>query len=217
VDDWDLTPAEARARQGILRGQLALSWDDRPIHFVGGADVSVRGRLARAAITVLSYPGLQRIAASTATRPLTFPYIPGLLSWREAPAVLAAWDDLDAKPDVLLIDGQGIAHPRGFGLAAHLGLILNIPSIGVAKSHLYGLHAEPGREAGEWAPLLDETDPDRVIGAVVRTRTRVRPVYVSPGHRIDVLHAIQVVLRCAPRYRLPEPIRWAHQVAGAIA
>jgi deoxyribonuclease V len=218
VDGWDLTPAEARARQATLRDQLILSWDGRPIHCVGGADVSVRGRHARAAVSALGYPGLERLAVSTATRPLTFPYIPGLLSWRESPALLAAWDGLAAvRPDVLLVDGQGIAHPRGFGLASHLGLILDIPSIGVAKSRLYGLHAEPGQEAGQWVPLLDESDPGRVIGAVLRTRTGVRPLYVSPGHLIDLTHAIQVVLRCAPKYRLPEPIRWAHQAAAPAA
>jgi deoxyribonuclease V len=217
VDDWDLTPAEARARQETLRRQLILSWEDRPIHLVGGADVSIRGHHARAAVAVLSYPDLDRIAVSTATRALAFPYIPGLLSWRESPAILSAWDGLPILPDVLLVDGQGIAHPRGLGLAAHLGLILDTPSIGVAKSHLYGLYAEPGRDACDWTPLRDEADPGRVIGAVLRTRTGVRPLYVSPGHLIDLPDAIRLVLGCTPRYRLPEPIRWAHQAAGAAA
>jgi deoxyribonuclease V len=211
---WDLAPAQARARQEFLRERLVQSWDHRPVHRVGGADVSIRGDCAHAALVVVGYPELERVALSTATKPLTFPYIPGLLSWRECPALLAAWDGLDVKPDLVLVDGQGIAHPRGFGLAAHFGLLLDIPAVGVAKSHLYGFYAQPGREKGAWAPLYDESDPTQIIGAVLRTRTDVRPVYVSPGHRIDVPHAISLVLSCTPKYRLPEPIRSAHQAAG---
>jgi deoxyribonuclease V len=211
---WDLAIPEAKQLQNDLRGRLVLAWDGREVSTVGGVDVGLRGQVARAAVVVLRYPDLTPLAAATAEVPLAFPYVPGLLSFREAPAVLAAWDNLATKPDVVLFDGQGVAHPRGIGIAAHLGLWLMRPTIGVAKSRLYGRHAEPGPNKGEWTPLLDEDDPESVIGAVLRTRTAVRPVYVSPGHLIDVPQSVHFALACASKYRLPEPTRWAHRVAA---
>jgi len=211
---WDLAIPEAKQLQLDLRQRLVLAWDGRDVSTVAGVDVGLKGQIARAAIVVLRYPELTPLAAATAEVPLTFPYVPGLLSFREAPAVLAAWDHLAAKPDLVLFDGQGVAHPRGIGIAAHLGLWLERPTIGVAKSRLYGRHPEPGPNKGDWVPLLGEDDPESVIGAVVRTRTAVRPVYVSPGHLIDLPWSIHFALACTTRYRLPEPTRWAHRVAG---
>jgi deoxyribonuclease V len=211
---WDLAIPEAKQLQIDLRQRLVLTWDGREVSTVGGVDVGLRGTIARAAIVVLHYPELTPLTAATADVPLAFPYVPGLLSFREAPAVLAAWDKLATKPDLVLFDGQGIAHPRGIGIAAHLGLWFMRPAVGVAKSRLYGRHAEPGLDRGEWVPLQDEDEPERVIGAVLRTRTAVRPVYVSPGHLIDLPQSIHFVLTCTAKYRLPEPTRWAHRVAG---
>ncbi len=213
---WTLDPDEAVRVQTRLRARLVLAWDDRPVAAVGGVDVDLAGGQARAAIVVLRYPDLAPLAAVTADAPLVFPYLPGLLAFREGPAVLAAWEKLPLKPDLLLFDGQGIAHPRGLGIASQLGLWLETPSIGVAKSRLYGRHAEVGPRCGDRADLRDERDPARVIGAVLRTRERANPLYISPGHRIDLEHAVAFVLACCRGYRLPEPTRWAHKVgAGA--
>ena len=211
---WTLDPKQAIQIQTQLRDRLVLSWDGREVRTVGGADVAFKGQRARAAIVVLSYPNLTPIENATADRAIEFPYIPGLLTFREGPAILAAWRKLRTKPDLLLFDGQGIAHPRAMGIAAHVGLWFKRPSIGVAKSRLYGHHTSVGPIRGEAADLFDERDPARVIGAVLRTRTNVKPVYVSPGHLIDVPHAVEFALNCCTKYRLPEPIRWAHKFAG---
>jgi deoxyribonuclease V len=161
---------------------------------------------------VLRYPELTPLEGVTADAPLVFPYIPGLLSFREGPAVLAAWETLKHKPDILMFDGQGIAHPRGLGIAAQMGLWLERPTIGVAKSRLYGRHEEVGPNRGDRAELIDRTG--NVIGAVLRTREKTNPLYISPGHLMDVRHAVDFVLACNAGYRLPEPTRWAHKVAG---
>ena len=211
---WNLEPKQAIAMQAELRPRLALAWDGREVASVGGVDVHVQAGQARAAIVVLHYPELTPVEVATAERPISFPYIPGLLTFREGPVVLAAWERLETRPDLLLFDGQGIAHPRGIGLAAHLGLWLGCPSIGVAKTWLYGEHDEPGRLRGEFSELRSPHEAGAVIGAVVRTRTNVKPVYVSPGHMIDVPHAVEYALGCCTRYRLPETTRWAHRVAG---
>jgi len=211
---WKLSPEEAIALQKEFRERLVLTWDDRPVATVGGVDVSLKGETARAAIVVFRYRDLAPLASVTADVPLTFPYIPGLLSFREAPAILAAWHKLTLRPDLVMIDGQGIAHPRGIGIASHIGLWIDRSTIGVAKSRLYGTHAEPGTERGDFAPLHDQSDPRRVIGAVLRTRASVKPVYVSPGHLIDVEHSRRFVLDCVTQFRLPEPTRWAHKVGG---
>jgi len=213
---WTLDPQEAVRLQDSLRERVVLNWDGRPVETVGGVDVDLAGDQARAAIVVLRYPTLAPLAAVTADVPLVFPYIPGLLAFREGPAVLAAWEKLPLRPDLLLFDGQGIAHPRGLGIASQMGLWLQMPSIGVAKSRLYGRHAEVGPQFGNRAHLRDEHDATRVIGAVVRTREKTNPLYISPGHLIDLEHAVTFVLECCRGYRLPEPTRWAHKVgAGA--
>ncbi len=214
LHSWDLPPDEAARVQAVLRQRLVLVWDRRSIGTVGGVDVSLQEDHARAAIVVLRFPDLTPLEGVTADAPLVFPYIPGLLAFREGPAVLAAWELLYTKPDLLMFDGQGIAHPRGIGIASQMGLWLERPTIGVAKSRLYGRHTEPGPNQGDKASLFDERDRQRVIGAVVRTREKTNPLYISPGHLIDVDHSVEFVLRCAAGYRLPEPTRWAHKVAG---
>jgi deoxyribonuclease V len=209
---WDLSPEEAVAVQKELRERIILQWDGRPVQSIGGVDVSVKPETARAAIVVIRYPELTPIEGVTADQPLVFPYIPGLLSFREGPAVLAAWNKLKHKPDVLMFDGQGIAHPRGVGIAAQMGLWLERPTIGVAKSRLFGQHEEVGPKRGERADLVDRKG--NAIGTVLRTKEKTNPLYISPGHLMDVRHATDFVLACVAGYRLPEPTRWAHKVAG---
>ncbi|HSL44408.1 MAG TPA: deoxyribonuclease V [Anaerolineales bacterium] len=212
LHDWNLPPKEAAQVQKELRERLVLTWDNRKVSTIGGVDISIKTETARAAIVVISYPDLKPIEGLIADAPLVFPYIPGLLAFREGPSVLAAWAELENKPDLLMFDGQGIAHPRGVGIAAQMGLWLERPTIGVAKSRLYGLHAEVGTERGARADLLDKNT--NLIGAVLRTREKTNPLYVSPGHLMGVEHAVQFVMDCCTTYRLPEPTRWAHKVAG---
>jgi len=208
---WEVSPAEAVAIQRELRQRVRVEPLDRRPEVVAGVDVSVKGGRARAAVVLLSYPALNPFQAATAECPVSFPYVPGLLAFREGPVVLAAMEQLDNRPDVAMFDAQGLAHPRRMGLATHLGVLLDMPAVGCAKSRLCGECVEPGEQKGCWEPLVDG---DEVIGAVVRTRSRVRPVFVSIGHRVDLETAVSLVLGCAPRYRLPEPTRWAHRVAG---
>jgi len=214
LHSWDLSPKEAIRVQRELSPRLVLSWDDRKVASVAGVDVSVKAGRARAAIVVLRYPDLDPIEGATAEADAVFPYVPGLLTFREGPVILAAWERLRSEPDLLLFDGQGIAHPRRMGLAAHVGLWLDRPSIGVAKSRLYGVHEPPSPDRGGTSDLYDEKNPERIIGSVLRTRSGVKPVFVSPGHRIDIEHAIEFTFACCTRYRLPETTRWAHRVAG---
>lgn len=211
---WDVTPQEAIAIQESLRQWVIRQDQFGVIQRVAGIDVGFEenGAVSRAAVVVLSFPGLKWIESAVARKPTDFPYIPGLLSFREAPAVLKALEQLKVLPDLLICDGQGIAHPRRFGLASHLGLICDLPSIGVAKSRLIGEHAPLGTARGERQFLYDE---DEVIGAALRTRHNTRPVYVSIGHRVSLESAIRYTLACAPRFRLPEPTRQAHQLASA--
>jgi deoxyribonuclease V len=210
---WDIESGQAMDLQDRLRGQLSLDWDGRSVESVAGVDVHFEGGQAAAAIVIMSFPELEGLEAMRAKADLTFPYVPGLLAFREGPAVLAAWEQLGRDPDLLMFDAHGIAHPRGFGLASHLGLLLDKPSIGVAKSKLYGTHEVPGPRKGDSVTLWDERLEGEPLGEVLRTRDEVKPVFVSPGHRIDILHAVDFTLRCCTRYRLPEPTRWAHRVA----
>jgi deoxyribonuclease V len=198
--------------QKEMRERLLLEWDGRPVHTIGGVDVSIQPEAARAAIVVIRFPELVPLEAAIADAPLVFPYVPGLLAFREGPAVLAAWELLQNKPDLLMFDGQGIAHPRGLGIASHMGLWLERPTIGVAKSRLYGKHQEVGPRHGDLADLIDRDGI--VMGTVLRTKERTNPLYLSPGNRMDVQHATEFVLACLAGYRLPEPTRWAHKVAG---
>jgi len=178
---------------------------------VAGVDAGYRDDMARAAVVVLTYPGLEVTDYATADRPVTFPYIPGLLTFREAPAVLDAMEKLTTLPDLLIFDGQGIAHPRRLGIASHIGVLLDMPAIGCAKSRLCGRHEEPDSEKGSHVPLIHNGD---IIGAVTRTRNNVKPVFVSPGHRIDLPTSVEYVLSCCRKYRLPETTRQADHLAG---
>ena len=178
---------------------------------MAGVDVAFPRRdTARAAVVVLSFPELAPLASAAIEVPVRFPYVPGLLSFRELPAVQAALATLDELPDLLVCDGQGYAHPRRFGLACHVGVVTGKPAIGAAKSRLIGTHDEPGPVRGDWSPLMDK---DEAIGAVLRTRAGVRPLYVSVGHRVSLATAIRLTLACAPRYRLPEPTRLADRLS----
>jgi deoxyribonuclease V len=165
-------------------------------------------------VAVLNFPGLTNLISVSAETSQSFPYIAGYLAFREGPAILAAWEKLKLKPDLLLIHGHGIAHPRGIGLASHIGVWLNLPTIGITKTRLYGIHGEVGPQVGDWSKLVDEKQPDRAIGAVLRTCENIRPVYVSPGHLIDLEHSIEYVLACTRGCRIPEPLRAAHQAAA---
>ncbi len=210
---WPRTIAEARAMQETLRGRVVTTDRLGKVRHVAGVDVGFEedGAVTRAAVAVLSFPELKPVEHAIARQPTRFPYVPGYLSFREIPAVLAALKKLKTKPDLLLCDGQGLAHPRRFGLACHLGLLTDLPSIGVAKSRLIGEHGRLPQKKGSWVPLRDG---DEVIGAVLRTRDGVKPVYVSVGHRISLGTAIDYVLRCTMKYRLPETTRAAHHLAS---
>jgi deoxyribonuclease V len=211
---WDLTPDEAIQIQKELHDRLDLTWDKkRRINTIGGVDIGiVEGKSARCVIVVLQFPELTPLDSITTEVPLVFPYIPGLLSFREGPAVLAAWEKLTMKPDLIMFDGQGIAHPRGIGIASQMGLWLEKPTIGVAKSKLFGRHESVGPKRGDRAVLLDRRGT--VIGSVLRTKEKTNPLYISPGHLIDVEHAVEFVVAACAGYRLPEPTRWAHKVAS---
>jgi len=210
---WDVSPEEAIAIQEQLRHQVVREDRLGPLSTIAGIDVGFEedGTITRAAVVVLSFPEQTVQDSVLVRRPTTFPYVPGLLSFREAPAVLEALSQLDAQPDLLLCDGQGIAHPRRFGIASHLGLICDIPSIGVAKSLLVGKHNPIGEIRGDRQLLIEAGE---AIGFVLRTRSWVRPVYVSSGHRISLETAVDFVLRCTLKYRLPEPTRQAHRLAS---
>ena len=213
LHSWNLSPRKAVALQRQLAQQVIREGNPLGVAFVAGVDVGFVGDRARAAVAVLSLQSLELVDHAVAERSVSFPYVPGLLSFREIPAVLEALGRVDVRPEILLCDGQGIAHPRRFGLASHLGLLTNIPSIGIAKSRLAGEHGAVPVHKGGWAAL---TDDGEVIGAALRTRTGVAPVYVSIGHRIDLDNAIRLVLACTTRYRLPETTRWAHRLASGL-
>lgn len=210
---WDVSPEEAVALQDELRRRVILADDFGEARRVAGVDVGFRdeGRTTRAAIAVLSFPDLRPVEQAIAEVPTTFPYVPGLLSFREIPAVLAALGKLATLPDLLLCDGQGIAHPRRFGIASHLGVVCNLPTVGVAKSLLVGRHGALADERGASSPLVHRNE---TVGAALRTRPGVAPVYVSPGHRVSLPTALRLVMACTTRYRLPETTRAAHRLAS---
>lgn len=210
---WPASAAEAIALQQKLRERVIVVDQLGTVRTVAGLDVGPEGdgSVMRAAVAVLSFPDLMTADQVVARRPASFPYIPGLLSFREIPALLDALARLGALPDLLLCDGQGLAHPRRFGLACHLGVLTGIPSIGVAKSLLVGEHGPLPHARGSWRPLVHKGE---VVGAALRTRTGVAPVYVSIGHKVALATAIDYVLACAPNYRLPETTRAAHRLAS---
>ena len=210
---WDVSTAEAREIQEKLRSRVVRSGRPRQVRHVAGVDISVRENRAIAAIVGLDFPNLEVVEVATAEQKVPFPYVPGLLSFREIPSILAAAEKLTSHVELLLLDGQGVAHPRRFGLASHLGVLLNKPTIGCAKTRFIGTHDEPAEEAGCYTDLWDG---DELIGAVLRTRTNVKPIYISVGHKIELPTALDLVLQCCAGYRLPEPTRLAHQAAGGI-
>ncbi len=210
---WPLTVAEAIAIQQQLRSEVITTDRLEPVQYVAGVDMGFEasGTISRAAVAVLSFPDLQLQESAIARRPTSFPYIPGFLSFREIPAVLDALEKVSIIPNLILCDGQGIAHPRRFGIACHLGVIIDIPTIGVAKSLLIGKHQEVPEQRARWQPLVDRGE---TIGAVLRTRPKTKPLYVSTGHRVSLPTAIEYVLRCTPKYRLPETTRIADKLAS---
>jgi len=208
---WDLTPKAAIQVQRELRSKVVTRNELGPVRTVAGVDVSTAGQRAHAAIVVLGFPDLQPLEAAEADLPLTVPYIPGLLAFREGPATLAALEGLRIEPDLFIFDGQGLAHPRRMGIATHIGVIMDRPSIGCAKSRLVGDYGEVGPKVGDYSELYHQGE---IIGAVLRTRENVKPVFISIGHKVDLATAVEYILRCGMGYRLPEPIRWAHKVAG---
>lgn len=207
------TPKEAVALQRRLAERVVRRTTFASVELVAGVDISVRRGHALAAVVVLRFPSMEPVETATAVRPAEFPYVPGLLAFRELPAIVDAYERLEHEPDVLLVDGHGQAHPRRMGIATHLGLELDRPTIGCAKSLLVGEHREPGPRRGARAQLRHRGE---VVGHVLRTRDAVRPVYVSIGHRVDLETATRLVLRCCKGYRLPEPTRAADHAAGRI-
>ncbi|MBE9160897.1 MULTISPECIES: deoxyribonuclease V [Microcoleaceae] len=210
---WPETIEEAIAIQEHLRPLVITENQLETVRYVAGVDVGYNSAdsLSLAAVTVLSFPDLQLQQQSVVRSPTAFPYIPGFLSFREVPAVLDALENISLKPDLILCDGQGLAHPRRFGLACHLGVLTGIATIGVAKTRFIGEHSEVGLERGSWQPLLEDGS---ILGAALRTQTGVKPIYVSIGHRINLISAIEYVLCCTPRYRLPETTRSADRLTA---
>ena len=212
IHPWNVSPREAIRIQKDLAKRVIPTCGFGPIHTVAGADVGIKGGVAKAAVVVLSYPDLRLLDQSTVAQPVSLPYIPGLLSFRECPSLLAAFERLSLEPDLILVDGQGIAHPRRLGLASHLGLFLEKPTIGCAKSRLCGTCEEPEETAGSYTCLYDG---EELLGAALRTRNKTRVLYVSIGHKVDLNVSIHYVLKCCRGYRLPETTRWAHRIAGS--
>lgn len=209
--EWNLSPKQAVALQKKLAEQVILDTHLKAVETIAGVDVGIKKDIAKAAVVVLAFPELKVIDYAVASGPVPMPYIPGLLSFREGPVIIEAMNLLSVPPDLLIFDGQGIAHPRRMGIASHIGVLLDMPTIGCAKSRLCGDHSEPGEKKGSGAQL---THNGEKIGTVLRTRDRVKPVFVSPGHRVDFDEAVDLVLACCTRYRLPETTRWAHNVAA---
>jgi deoxyribonuclease V len=212
---WDLTPSEARKLQTQLAAAVDTTtpldrWD-----VIAAADVSF-GRYDKdlaAAVVVVRSDTLEVVEKVGVVRPITFPYVPGLLSYREIPGILEAFERVKTPYDVVLCDGQGIAHPRRLGIASHLGLWLDRPTVGCAKSRLFGVYEEPGPKRGDRSPL---TDGEEILGSVVRTKDRVKPLFVSPGHRCDMESAVALVLATSGKYRLPGPARLAHEYVNEV-
>lgn len=220
LHDWQLTPEQARAVQVALAERVRLEpLDIDSLTVAAGCDCSFKAGAnqdrtqATAGFVSLTLPDLRVIERAGARTTVDFPYIPGLFSFREIPPLLEAWQHMEKAPDAILCDGQGLAHPRRFGLACHLGLLLDIPAVGVAKSLLVGTHEPVPDEAGAWKPLVHRGE---IVGAALRTRAGAAPVFVSPGHRIDLISAIKLVLKCVTRYRQPETTRHAHRFVGDL-
>jgi len=213
LHSWQVSPAQALDIQRKLAAQVSKSSEVTAPRFIAGVDISAGKAqgMATGAVVILNYPELRLVETKVAQGKLDFPYIPGLLSFRESPLTLAACQKLTIIPDLILVDGQGIAHPRRMGLASHLGLFLNTPTIGCAKSLLCGSYEVPDEEPGSYAEVVDRGE---TIGAALRTKLGVKPIFVSIGHKVDLQTAIYWVMKCCCGYRLPEPARLAHLAAG---
>jgi deoxyribonuclease V len=211
--DWNLTPDKAIALQRQMAAEVITDQplDLSAIRLVAGVDVSVKENVSQAAVVVLSYPDLSVVETVLAHAPTPFPYIPGLLSFREGPVLEVAFQQLQQEPDVFIFDGMGIMHPRRLGIASHMGLWLDRPTIGCGKTRLVGRYDEPGLVRGSHSPLMYY---GQQLGVVLRTRDKVKPIFLSVGHRAELNTAIELILACTTRYRLPEPIRAAHRAAG---
>jgi deoxyribonuclease V len=215
LHDWNLTPGEAIEVQQRLRSLVQVTPLQSDIRMIAGADISFNkfSDVIYSGIVVLSLPDLQIVEEVGIRSTARFPYVPGLLSFRETPSLLEAWEKLKIKPDLLMLDGQGIAHPRRFGIACHTGVLLDLPTIGCAKSILVGRHGELGIEAGSQSPLIDRGEQ---VGVALRTKKKVAPIYVSIGHRIDLSSAVDLVLRTTGKHRQPEPTRQAHLLVNRM-
>jgi len=217
MHQWDLTPKEAITLQKSLRDQVRQAPLIKPVRFIAGCDVSMN-RFAKegfAGFVVMTYPELTVVETSVVKGPLPFPYIPGLLSFREIPLLLEAWEKLVQKPDVVFVDGVGFAHPRRLGIATHLGLELGVPTIGCGKSVLTGIYKEPGPHAGSASPLTD-TKTGEIIGMAVRTKDKVKPMFISFGNNITLKECVELVQSAVRKHRLPEPTRLAHEAVNAV-
>ena len=208
---WDVSPVEATGIQNKLRKQVITENHVKDVKRIAGVDISIKNTTAIAAIVIISFPELKPLEQYVVTKKVEFDYIPGLLSFRESPSIIDAFEKVRQEPDLIMVDGQGIAHPRRFGIAAHLGILLNKPFIGCAKSLLCGKYDEPSEKAGSFSELHDK---GKVIGAVLRTKDKTNPMYISIGHKIDLPTAISYAMKCCQGYRLPEPTRLADLAAG---
>jgi deoxyribonuclease V len=215
LHEWSLAPREAVELQKKLRERVRITPLTKKVETVAGADISFNkfDPTIYTAVVVLRLPTLEVVEEVGLVGETKFPYVPGLLSFRESPSVLEAWSRLRTEPDAVMFDGQGLAHPRRVGIASHVGLIIDRPTFGCAKSVLVGKYEEPGPERGSWTPLVDKGE---TVGAALRTKTRVHPIYVSPGHLIDLEGALDLTLRCDGGYRQPEPTRRAHLLVNAL-
>lgn len=214
---WQVTTHEAIATQKRLRTQVITHNTVGEIRYIAGADISTTKDSSRAfaGVVVLSYPALEVVEELGIEDEVTFPYVPGLLAFREGPALIKAFEQLRTEPDVLVFDGQGLAHPRGMGIATHLGLVFDKPSIGCAKSLVFGRYQEPDQEKGTWAELRDPGG--RVIGAAVRSKPKTTPIFVSIGHRLDLSTAVELLIDCTRGVRIPEPTRLAHNLITQLS
>lgn len=215
LHDWDLTPREAVELQQRLREEVRIAPLSHEIKTIAGADISFNKfePTVYAGVVVLSYPEMEVIEEAGVISRTKFPYVPGLLSFRETPSVLEAWSRLKTEPDALMLDGQGLAHPRRVGIACHVGLLIERPTLGCAKSVLVGKYEEPSPERGEWSEMIHKGE---VVGAALRTKRNVQTVFVSPGHLIDLEGAVELTLRSDGGYRQPEPTRRAHLLVNAL-
>jgi deoxyribonuclease V len=215
LHEWSLTPREAVELQKRLRERVRVEPLGTKVETIAGADISFNkfDPTIYTAVVVLRLPSLEVVEEVGIVSETKFPYVPGLLSFRESPSVLEAWAKLKTEPDAVMFDGQGLAHPRRVGIASHVGLLIERPTLGCAKSVLVGKYEEPGEERGSWTPLVDRGE---TVGAALRTKRRVQPIYVSPGHLIDVEAAVELTLRCDGGYRQPEPTRRAHLLVNAL-